>query len=105
MTQNMQCFCVCVCDHRHYHNHVFAGCLPVTLPALDSGLGINKFTKKLRKPHAVENNELLDFLSRVPSDVEKVKSPLPPPRPGITLPGSFRSRPKRLSVSGGRLAV
>uniref|UniRef100_A0A8C4ZQY4 Multiple C2 domains, transmembrane 2b n=1 Tax=Gadus morhua TaxID=8049 RepID=A0A8C4ZQY4_GADMO len=34
--------------------------------------GINKFTKKLRKPHAVENNELLDFLSRVPSDVEKV---------------------------------
>ncbi|XP_076444244.1 multiple C2 and transmembrane domain-containing protein 1-like [Babylonia areolata] len=32
--------------------------------------GINKFTKKLRKPNAVNNNELLDFLSRVPSDRE-----------------------------------
>ncbi|XP_071964600.1 multiple C2 and transmembrane domain-containing protein 1-like isoform X3 [Antedon mediterranea] len=32
--------------------------------------GINKFTKKLRAPHAINNNELLDFLSRVPSDDE-----------------------------------
>ncbi|XP_048258170.1 multiple C2 and transmembrane domain-containing protein 1-like isoform X3 [Haliotis rufescens] len=32
--------------------------------------GINKFTKKLRKPNAIPNNELLDFLSRVPSDSE-----------------------------------
>ncbi|KAH3839143.1 hypothetical protein DPMN_112567, partial [Dreissena polymorpha] len=32
--------------------------------------GINKFTKKLRAPHAIPNNELLDFLSRVPSDRE-----------------------------------
>ncbi|XP_076464981.1 multiple C2 and transmembrane domain-containing protein 1-like isoform X2 [Babylonia areolata] len=32
--------------------------------------GINKFTKKLRKPNAINNNELLDFLSRVPSDSE-----------------------------------
>ncbi|CAD5206027.1 unnamed protein product [Bursaphelenchus okinawaensis] len=32
--------------------------------------GINKFTKKLRKPHFVDNNELLDFLSRVPCDAE-----------------------------------
>ncbi|KAL8606470.1 hypothetical protein ACOMHN_015559 [Nucella lapillus] len=32
--------------------------------------GINKFTKKLRKPNAISNNELLDFLSRVPSDSE-----------------------------------
>ncbi|KAL8566338.1 hypothetical protein ACOMHN_030538 [Nucella lapillus] len=30
--------------------------------------GINKFTKNLRKPNAISNNELLDFLSRVPSD-------------------------------------
>ncbi|XP_038070847.1 multiple C2 and transmembrane domain-containing protein 1-like isoform X2 [Patiria miniata] len=30
--------------------------------------GINKFTKKLRKPHAIPNNELMDFLSRIPSD-------------------------------------
>uniref|UniRef100_A0A672MF25 Multiple C2 and transmembrane domain containing 1 n=1 Tax=Sinocyclocheilus grahami TaxID=75366 RepID=A0A672MF25_SINGR len=32
--------------------------------------GINKFTKKLRDPYIIENNELLDFLSRVPSDVQ-----------------------------------
>uniref|UniRef100_A0A667ZQU5 Multiple C2 and transmembrane domain-containing protein 2-like n=1 Tax=Myripristis murdjan TaxID=586833 RepID=A0A667ZQU5_9TELE len=37
--------------------------------------GINKFTKKLRKPYAVDNNEVLDFLTRVPSDVEKVSRP------------------------------
>lgn len=35
--------------------------------------GINKFTKKLRNPHAIDNNELLDFLSRVPSDVQRVQ--------------------------------
>ncbi|XP_005320159.2 multiple C2 and transmembrane domain-containing protein 2 isoform X1 [Ictidomys tridecemlineatus] len=35
--------------------------------------GINKFTKKLRNPFAIDNNELLDFLSRVPSDVQKVQ--------------------------------
>lgn len=32
--------------------------------------GINKFTKKLRNPYRIDNNELLDFLSRVPSDVQ-----------------------------------
>uniref|UniRef100_A0A3B5MK80 C2 domain-containing protein n=1 Tax=Xiphophorus couchianus TaxID=32473 RepID=A0A3B5MK80_9TELE len=31
-------------------------------------LWINKFTKKLRNPYCIDNNELLDFLSRVPSD-------------------------------------
>ncbi|XP_055882633.1 multiple C2 and transmembrane domain-containing protein 1-like isoform X5 [Biomphalaria glabrata] len=35
--------------------------------------GINKFTKKLRKPNAISNNELLDFLSRVPSDNELIQ--------------------------------
>ncbi|XP_060026503.1 multiple C2 and transmembrane domain-containing protein 2 isoform X2 [Lagenorhynchus albirostris] len=35
--------------------------------------GINKFTKKFRNPYAIDNNELLDFLSRVPSDVQKVQ--------------------------------
>ncbi|XP_061670855.1 multiple C2 and transmembrane domain-containing protein 2-like isoform X2 [Syngnathoides biaculeatus] len=35
--------------------------------------GINKFTKRLRNPFAIDNNEVLDFLSRVPSDVEKVQ--------------------------------
>ncbi|KAM9734433.1 LOW QUALITY PROTEIN: multiple C2 and transmembrane domain-containing protein 1 [Menidia menidia] len=32
--------------------------------------GINKFTKKLRDPFMIDNNELLDFLSRVPSDLQ-----------------------------------
>ncbi|XP_069369222.1 multiple C2 and transmembrane domain-containing protein 1 isoform X11 [Paralichthys olivaceus] len=32
--------------------------------------GVNKFTKKLRNPYLIDNNELLDFLSRVPSDVQ-----------------------------------
>ncbi|XP_071033844.1 multiple C2 and transmembrane domain-containing protein 1 isoform X2 [Parasteatoda tepidariorum] len=36
------------------------------------GWGINKFTKKLRNPHAVPNNEILDFISRVPDDEEKI---------------------------------
>lgn len=34
--------------------------------------GINKFTKKLRSPDAIPNNELLDFLSRVPDNEELV---------------------------------
>ena len=32
--------------------------------------GINKFSKKLIRPNYVPNNELLDFLSRVPDDEE-----------------------------------
>ncbi|XP_073320106.1 multiple C2 and transmembrane domain-containing protein 2-like isoform X1 [Pagrus major] len=35
--------------------------------------GINKFTKKLRNPYSIDNNEVLDFLTRVPSDVQKVQ--------------------------------
>uniref|UniRef100_A0A8C7CDR6 Multiple C2 and transmembrane domain containing 1 n=1 Tax=Oncorhynchus kisutch TaxID=8019 RepID=A0A8C7CDR6_ONCKI len=34
--------------------------------------GVNKFSKKLRDPYTIDNNELLDFLSRVPSDVQVV---------------------------------
>ncbi|KAK7890936.1 hypothetical protein WMY93_022899 [Mugilogobius chulae] len=33
--------------------------------------GVNKFTKKLRNPYTTDNNEILDFLKRVPSDVQK----------------------------------
>ncbi|XP_058472799.1 multiple C2 and transmembrane domain-containing protein 1 isoform X2 [Solea solea] len=32
--------------------------------------GMNKFTKKLRNPYRIDNNEVLDFLSRVPSDIQ-----------------------------------
>uniref|UniRef100_A0A671KRD1 Multiple C2 and transmembrane domain-containing protein 2-like n=1 Tax=Sinocyclocheilus anshuiensis TaxID=1608454 RepID=A0A671KRD1_9TELE len=35
--------------------------------------GVNKFTKKLFNPYAIDNNEILDFLKRVPSDVQKVR--------------------------------
>ena len=34
--------------------------------------GVNKFSKKLRNPNYVDNNELLDFLSRIPTDKEIV---------------------------------
>lgn len=35
--------------------------------------GINKFTKKLRNPNFEDNNEILDFLSRVPCDAEMIE--------------------------------
>ena len=34
--------------------------------------GANKFLKKLFKPYAISNNELADFISRVP-DNEEIK--------------------------------
>lgn len=34
--------------------------------------GINKFTKKIRSPYTIDNNEIIDFLTRVPSDVQLV---------------------------------
>lgn len=34
--------------------------------------GIIKFSKRIIRPHAVTNNEVLDFLSRVPDDEEMV---------------------------------
>ncbi|KAK7076075.1 Multiple C2 and transmembrane domain-containing protein 2, partial [Halocaridina rubra] len=30
--------------------------------------GVNKFSRKLFRPHSMVNNEVLDFLSRVPDD-------------------------------------
>lgn len=36
--------------------------------------GINKFTKKLRNPNAIDNNELVDFLSRVPDNIQCIKA-------------------------------
>ena len=35
--------------------------------------GTNKFLKKLIKPWAINNNELVDFISRVPDNEELVK--------------------------------
>ena len=34
--------------------------------------GINKFTKKLLRPNALNNNEVADFISRVPDNEEMV---------------------------------
>lgn len=40
--------------------------------------GVHKFTKRLLRPHAVSSNELMNFLSRVPDDVQLAKcKPLP----------------------------
>ena len=36
------------------------------------GWGINKFTRQLLRPHSMVNNEVLDFLSRVPDDEQLV---------------------------------
>jgi len=32
--------------------------------------GVNKFSRKILRPHSVPNNELLDLISRVPDDEE-----------------------------------
>uniref|UniRef100_A0A673W7F3 Multiple C2 and transmembrane domain containing 1 n=1 Tax=Salmo trutta TaxID=8032 RepID=A0A673W7F3_SALTR len=42
--------------------------------------GVNKFTKKLRDPYNIDNNQLLDFLSRVPSDIQVVGTHTHSPR-------------------------
>lgn len=34
--------------------------------------GVNKFARKLIRPHTVPNNEILDLLSRVPDDEDLV---------------------------------
>ncbi|XP_047426609.1 multiple C2 and transmembrane domain-containing protein 1 isoform X4 [Mugil cephalus] len=44
--------------------------------------GVNKFTKKLRNPYLIDNNELLDFLSRVPSDFQVMQYRELKPEPG-----------------------
>ena len=36
--------------------------------------GTNKFTKKLLRPNAIANNELADFISRVPDNEELVSN-------------------------------
>jgi hypothetical protein len=51
-------------------------CILCSLSALGRVLlllwGINKFTKKLIRPWAINNNELVDFISRVPDNEELV---------------------------------
>ncbi|CAK6974608.1 multiple C2 and transmembrane domain-containing protein 1 isoform X2 [Scomber scombrus] len=56
--------------------------------------GVNKFTKKLRDPYMIDNNELLDFLSRVPSDVQVMQY-----RELKVDPGQSPSKRKRTNLS------
>jgi len=46
----------------------------IPIRVLILGWGINKFTRKLLRPHSIPNNELFDFLSRVPDDEKLVSS-------------------------------
>ena len=59
-------------NHLQYQCHFVKHKLPFFCytPANKKVWGINKFTKKLIRPNYVPNNELLDFLSRVPDDEE-----------------------------------
>ncbi|XP_034566167.1 multiple C2 and transmembrane domain-containing protein 1 isoform X3 [Notolabrus celidotus] len=56
--------------------------------------GVNKFTKKLRDPYMIDNNELLDFLSRVPSDVQVMQY-----RELKTDPGQSPNKRRRTNLS------
>lgn len=44
----------------------------VPIRYLIMGWGINKFTRKILRPNTIPNNELLDLISRVPDNEEKV---------------------------------
>ncbi|XP_075746595.1 multiple C2 and transmembrane domain-containing protein 1-like [Rhipicephalus microplus] len=58
--------------------------------------GINKFTKKLRSPDVVPNNEVMDFLSRVPDNEEKVMYRELRPAPNAALEAE-RKKKKKIS--------
>lgn len=55
---------------------ILAGVVLYWIPAryLIMGWGINKFARKIIRPHTVPNNEVLDLLSRVPDDMDLVSS-------------------------------
>ena len=44
----------------------------LTFLSLFLNIGVNKFSKRLLNPNYIPNNELLDFISRLPSDEELV---------------------------------
>lgn len=56
--------------------------------------GINKFTKKLRSPDVIPNNEVMDFLSRVPDNEEKVMYREIRPSPNAALESDKRKKKK-----------
>ncbi|XP_077514652.1 multiple C2 and transmembrane domain-containing protein-like isoform X3 [Amblyomma americanum] len=58
--------------------------------------GVNKFTKKLRSPDVVPNNEVMDFLSRVPDNEEKVMYREMRPAPSAALEAE-RKKKKKIS--------
>lgn len=58
--------------------------------------GVNKFTKKLRSPDVIPNNEVMDFLSRVPDNEEKVMYRELRPAPSAALEAE-RKKKKKIS--------
>ena len=50
----------------------------VNLRYIIIGWGMNKFSKKLLRPNAINNNELVDFISRVPDNEEMVRETIIP---------------------------
>lgn len=61
-----------VIHHTNFHTN--NGEKNNRVPFINTFTGVHKFTKKLRNPFLIDNNELLDFLSRVPSDVQVVST-------------------------------
>ncbi|PAA67217.1 hypothetical protein BOX15_Mlig018193g1 [Macrostomum lignano] len=66
---------------------------PLRLLAL--AWGLNKFTKKILRPNAIDNNEVLDFLSRVPSDVDLAQTR------ELRLPAAVAAAGAAASAAGG----
>lgn len=56
--------------------------------------GVNKFTKKLRSPDVIPNNEVMDFLSRVPDNEEKVMYRELRPAPSAAVEAERKKRKK-----------
>lgn len=59
--------------------------------------GINKFTRKLRAPHSIPNNEILDFLSRIPDDESLINTREFRPTTGTLEPERIRTKKKKSS--------
>lgn len=61
--------------------------------------GVNKFSKKLIRPNTVTNNELMDFLSRVPDDEMILDARelrlLPEPEPTPSKKGTVKKKTKQ----------
>uniref|UniRef100_A0A8C7SN37 Multiple C2 domains, transmembrane 2a n=1 Tax=Oncorhynchus mykiss TaxID=8022 RepID=A0A8C7SN37_ONCMY len=71
--QNILDEIACIGERQWVYNALATALYYIPLRYIIFIWGINKFTKKLRNPYAIDNNEILDFIKRVPSDVQKVR--------------------------------